>query len=418
MIDRVGIYVRAGDGGNGSVSFRREKYIPFGGPDGGDGGDGGNVIIVADHNLNTLGAFRRKRQFRAEKGENGKGSKMHGRRGKDLEIKVPVGTLVSEDSSEMTLLADLTVGGDYVVVARGGKGGLGNVHYATPSQQAPRIAQIGEQGEERNLLLDLKLLADVGIVGYPNAGKSTLLSVISKAVPKIGNYPFTTLEPILGVVEFGEDGFIAADIPGLIEGAHLGHGLGHEFLRHIERTKVILYLLDGSSENPRNDLENVKKEMFLYNNTLVEKPYLIAVNKIDIPNVEERIPEIRAELAPEQPLFISAIARIGVPELIKKTFELLYITTKSFAERDTAEFKVFYPQPVEERFKVTRTGDTFSVIGSKVERLVAMTDMSTREARLHLKKQLKRLGVVRALEKEGMKIGDLVRFGHKEMEWE
>jgi len=330
FVDQAKIYVKAGDGGRGCVSFRREKYVPRGGPDGGDGGDGGDVILLADPQVHTLYDFHHQVHFRAENGRPGMGKKMKGRDGEDLILRVPVGTVV-KDAETGEILGDLVKPGQTLVVARGGKGGRGNAHFATPVRQAPRFAEPGTPGEERWLILELKLIADVGLVGFPNAGKSTLLSRITAARPKIADYPFTTLEPNLGVVKMEEgDTFIVADIPGLIEGAHRGIGLGHEFLRHIERTRVLLYLLDISKEEEIiKDYEILKKELLLYNPQLLKKEYLIAFNKIDLLSPEEREEKIRAlkELFPDEDIAkiypISAVTGEGIRPLLFALYEIV-----------------------------------------------------------------------------------------------
>lgn len=351
MIDRARIYVKAGDGGNGVVSFRREKFVPFGGPDGGKGGNGGSVYLVGSGSLSTLQGFRYQRSFRAQGGVHGKGKDMVGKRGKDLMVGVPLGTVVrrSEQDGSEVLIADIVKDGERVLVAGGGKGGFGNAHFATSTNQAPRIAEQGEAGEEAWLTLDLKLIADVGIAGYPNAGKSTLLSAVSGARPKIADYPFTTIEPVLGVVDLGYQSFVLADIPGIIEGAHQGVGLGHEFLRHIERTKVLIHLVDGTSATPVQDLKNVELELERYEATLKDKPRIVAVNKIDLVEVRERLPEIRREL---QGItggvhFISAATREGVNELMSRAAELLAQTAAATAkEVESPDLKVFRPRPL------------------------------------------------------------------------
>ncbi|HEY48769.1 MAG TPA: GTPase ObgE [Dehalococcoidia bacterium] len=361
MIDRAEIYVKGGDGGNGVISFRREKYVPFGGPNGGDGGDGGSVYLVGDSSLATLQAFRYKKQFKAKRGAHGKGKDMIGRRGDDLLVTVPLGTLVRrklEDGST-TLVADIVEHGQRVRVAQGGKGGFGNAHFVTPTNQAPRRAEGGKTGEEAWLLLDLKLLADVGIVGYPNAGKSTLLSRVSHARPKIADYPFTTTEPVLGVVVMGYRSFVLADIPGIIEGAHLGHGLGLDFLRHIERTRVLIQLADGCSETLLTDLEKVEEELELYQAGLEDRPRIVAVNKIDLPDVKARVPQLREDLkrlgAPVY--FISAATGEGVEELMKRALELLSRADSAPAkEKVEEEFKVFRPRPLSQRKSAPRGG--------------------------------------------------------------
>ncbi len=348
MIDKVEIWAKAGNGGNGVVSFRREKFVPFGGPDGGDGGDGGSVFLVATRGLSTLSHLRQRRHYRAQKGSHGKGKNRHGRKGDDLTLAVPLGTLVQrkEDHGKV-MLADLTLEGQRVLVAKGGRGGWGNAHFATATNQAPRRAQDGKPGEEWQLMLDLKLLADAGIIGYPNVGKSTLLSSVSKASPRVADYPFTTTEPVLGVVELGYRSFVLAEIPGLIEGAHQGRGLGHDFLRHIERTRVLIHLLDGSAEHPLSDLSKTNEELRLFNPALGEKPQLVAVNKIDLPSVRTRLPELRSMLREVEPpvYFISAATGEGIAELMNKTAELLEQSLPP-AEAEAAEFKVFRPKPV------------------------------------------------------------------------
>ncbi len=349
MIDRVEIYVRGGDGGNGAVSFRREKFVPHGGPDGGDGGDGGSVFLEADGRKSTLSDLRLQRHYRAGRGGHGKGKNQHGRKGEDLVIKVPRGTVVRcKDTGEV--LADLTEEGARVLVARGGRGGWGNAHFATSTNRAPRIAQKGEPGEGRWLVLDLKLIADVGLVGKPNVGKSTLLSRVSAARPKIADYPFTTTEPVLGVVELGYHSFVLADIPGLIEGAHAGRGLGHEFLRHIERTRVLLHLLDGNAADPASDLEEIAQELQLFNPELLKKPQLVVVNKVDLPSVRERLPQLKESLdRQDRPLFfISALTGEGVPELLARVSNLLTQAQEQpeQPEESAKGFKVFRPRPI------------------------------------------------------------------------
>ena len=348
MIDRIEILVKGGNGGNGVVSFRREKYVPFGGPDGGDGGNGGSVFFVAIQGLSTLRHLRYRKRYLAGRGGHGKGKNQHGGRGRDLIVEVPLGTAIYiMENDEQRFLADLTSAGQRVLVAKGGRGGWGNARFATATEQAPRIAQKGEIGAEHHLLLDLKLIADVGIIGEPNVGKSTLLSSVSKSRPKIADYPFTTTEPILGVVESGYHAFVLAEIPGLIEGAHLGRGLGHHFLRHIERTKVLIHLLDGSADNPRSHIEGINRELMLFNPALGQKPQLIAVNKIDLPSVRARIPELKGELeGVGSPLcFISAATGEGLAELMATTMSLLK-RSQPQAQAEETQFKVFRPKPV------------------------------------------------------------------------
>ncbi|MFN3505490.1 MAG: GTPase ObgE [Caldimicrobium sp.] len=335
FVDQAKIYVKGGDGGAGCVSFRREKYVPRGGPDGGDGGDGGDVILIADPNVHTLYDFYHHVHFRAENGRPGQGKKMKGRDGEDLVLKVPVGTVV-KDAETGEILGDLVKPGQRLVVAKGGKGGRGNAHFATPTRQAPRIAEPGSPGEEKWLILELKLIADVGLVGFPNAGKSTLLSRVSSAKPKIADYPFTTLEPNLGVVKLKDgDTFILADIPGLIEGAYSGVGLGHEFLRHIERTRLLLFLLDLSKgEEIVKEFEILRKELGLYNPLLLKKPFLIALNKIDLLPAERRVEACKEYLnlfpkeLQEKIYPISALTGEGLSALLYALYQELIFLRK------------------------------------------------------------------------------------------
>lgn len=332
FVDEVDIHIEAGDGGSGSLSFRREKFVPKGGPDGGNGGAGGSVYLVADPHRNTLVHFRFNPDYKAQRGGNGAGALRTGRGGRDLDIPVPVGTLVYKidpETGEKVQAADLTVVGQRVCLAKGGRGGLGNAHFATSTNRAPRKVQPGEPGEDFDLHLKLKLLADVGLVGYPNAGKSTLISVISAAKPKIAAYPFTTLTPNLGVVALsGDRDFVVADVPGLIEGAHEGHGLGHQFLRHIERTKVIIHLVDVSSASGRDaveDFDTIRQELKLYNPELLKKPHLVAANKIDAVDDPKRVTalEKRAKKLKLDFFQISAAAGTGVKELVEAAWPII-----------------------------------------------------------------------------------------------
>ncbi len=332
FVDEVDIHIKAGDGGRGSLSFRREKFVPKGGPDGGNGGAGGSVFIVADPHRNTLVHFRFNPDYKAQRGGNGAGALRTGRGGRDLEIPVPVGTLVFKidpETGEKQQAADLTVVGQRVLLAQGGRGGLGNAHFATSTNRAPRKVQPGEPGQEFELHLKLKLLADVGLVGYPNAGKSTLISVVSAAKPKIAAYPFTTLTPNLGVVALsGDRDFVVADVPGLIEGAHEGHGLGHQFLRHIERTKVIVHLVDvsgASGRDPVKDFDTIRRELELYNPELLKKPHLVAANKIDAVDDPKRVTalEKRAKKLKLKFFQISAVAGTGVKDLVEAAWPII-----------------------------------------------------------------------------------------------
>ena len=421
MFDRAEIEVRAGAGGAGVVSFRREKFVPFGGPDGGDGGDGGDVIIKADSSVDSLRIFNRKRFYRAVGGKGGKGKRKHGKKGENLILAVPVGTVVSYKTQigSDALIADLEQPGQQAMVAKGGKGGLGNTHFASSTHQAPEIAQRGEPGEENSIILEMRLIADVGIVGYPNVGKSTLLTAASAAKPKVASYPFTTREPILGVVEVGQRSFVLAEIPGLIDGAHLGRGLGHDFLRHIVRTKILIHLIDGSSASPVENMIQVNAELSLFDSALAQKPQLIVVNKIDLPQVQARLAEIKDAFsgAGTTPLFASAATGEGVAGLMAETMKVLQSVTVERGGSEKIPTKVFRPQPKGIGSRVHKEGDTFVVVAPELERIVARTDVTSPGVRWQLKRQLVRLGVSKALEKAGIKPGDRVRCGDLEWDW-
>lgn len=416
--DTAKIFVRGGDGGNGCLSFRREKYVPRGGPDGGDGGQGGDVILLADGGLRTLADFHYRAHFKAERGEHGRGGNKHGARAADLIVRVPAGTVV-KDAASGQVLADLAASGQQVVVARGGRGGRGNARFLSNTNRAPRLAEKGEPGEERWLLLELKLLADVGLVGYPNAGKSTLLARSTAARPKIADYPFTTLEPNLGVVELEDGSFVLADIPGLIEGAHAGAGLGHEFLRHIERTRLLVHVLDAAGtagRDPVADYHQINSELSLYRAELAELPQVVAANKVDLPEAATNLPRIEAAAAADgrQVFPLSAASGEGVRELlyhIKRTLAAL-----PPREVATPETTVFRPQP-EEGFHLEREDGIFIIKGRAVERLVAMTDFSQEQAVERLQRSLERMGVEQALAQAGAQDGDVVRIGKHELEY-
>jgi len=416
FFDEAKIYVKGGDGGNGCVSFRREKYVPFGGPNGGDGGKGGDVYLVVNPHLNTLVAFKRQRHFKAQRGGHGRGKNQTGRSGQDLVIEVPPGTVV-RDAKTGEFIADLTEPGQKVLVARGGRGGRGNAAFATPTNQAPRIAERGEPGQERWLHLELKLIADVGIVGVPNAGKSTLLAAVSAARPKIADYPFTTLEPNLGVVALDEaTSFVMADIPGLIEGASRGAGLGHTFLRHIERTRLIVHLLDGASPNPLRDYETINEELALFDEKLAAKPQLVVLNKIDLPQAQAIWPAVKEAIeARGKPILsISALTGQGVREMLGRVAEML----KALPRKEIAlpEAKVLRPRE-EEAFTIVREDGAWRVRGAKVERLAAMTNWDLDEAVQRFHRIITRMGVTMALREAGVQIGDTVRIGKVELEW-
>ncbi|MCX7680715.1 MAG: GTPase ObgE [Anaerolineae bacterium] len=417
--DEALIYVKAGDGGDGCVAFRREKYVPYGGPAGGDGGKGGDVVLYVDPKLNTLYRFSKQHHFRAARGEHGSGQNRHGASGADLRIPVPPGTMVY-DADTGALLGDLTLPGQELIVARGGRGGRGNARFATPSNQAPRIAEHGERGEERNLRLELKLLADVGIIGLPNAGKSTLLAAVTAARPKIAPYPFTTTEPNLGVVVLNpETEFVLADIPGLIEGAAEGKGLGHEFLRHIERTRVLIHLLDGLSPDPLEDLATVNHELKAFGQGLMDKPQLVVLNKMDLPQVRERWPTLKARLDAHghQALAISALTREGTQELLHRVAHMLAEAPKE--EHTVArQIPIFRLGEDEKAFTIQREGEGWRVRGTRVERLATMTVWNLEEAVRRFLNTLERMGVTEALRQAGVQPGDTIYIGDRELIWE
>ena len=418
MIDRAEISAYAGDGGNGCVSFRREKYVPRGGPNGGDGGDGGNVTIRADRSQNTLLGVARKRTYRAGNGTNGQGSDKHGRRGKSVRIDVPEGTEVWQVSSDgkQEKLADLVKQGEGVVVASGGKGGWGNARFATSTNRAPRIAQSGQRGGESRLVLELKLLADVGIIGLPNAGKSTLLRALSAARPKVADYPFTTLEPVLGVVELGWKQFVVADIPGLIEGAHEGAGLGLEFLRHIERTDVILHLVDGGSDDPVRDYRLINEELSEYGVGLQDEPQVVAVNKIDIEEVRERTEEIRGkfEATGVEVSFISGASGEGVSEVMAELGRT--VEESRTVEPVTEECEEAPTIRVRQRIEVTKESRGYRVDGERVVAFAEMMPLGVDEGVEELWRRFGRWGVTNALRRAGARPGDAVRVGSAELE--
>jgi len=420
LFDRVEITVRAGNGGDGAVSFRREKYIPFGGPDGGDGGDGGNVVIMADPAVTSLGVFRHKGVYKAGNGENGRGKKQHGKNGDDLVLRVPVGTVaLDKNKVEEALIADCEQAGQREVIASGGKGGLGNIHYVSSTNQAPRIAQKGEAGEELSLTLELRLIADAGIIGYPNAGKSTLLAAASAAKPKIASYPFTTLEPVLGVIGDDRQRFVMAEIPGLIDGAHLGKGLGHDFLRHIMRTKILVHLIDGTSGSPVEDMVRVNTELSLFDETLARKQQIVVVNKIDLPEVQAKLTGLRTDFksAGIRVHFISAVTGEGVPELMAEALKVLnQVAAGAKAERKVTR-AVFRPQPRGSGISVQKKEGVFILGTPELERIVARVDVADPEVQQQLQRQMDRLGVRKALEKAGIKPGDKVSCGDYEWEW-
>jgi GTP-binding protein len=406
------------------VAFRREKYVAAGGPAGGDGGRGGNVVFVVDEGLRTLVDFRYKRHFKAARGENGRTKGQHGAGAEDLVVRVPPGTTVIDDDTQQ-VIADLVVNGQRAVIARGGRGGRGNIRFATPANPAPEIAENGEPGQERYVRLELKVLADVGLVGFPSVGKSTLLSVVSAARPKIAEYHFTTITPNLGVVDVDEErSFVMADLPGLIEGAHEGVGLGHQFLRHVERTRVIIHVIDmagSEGRDPYDDYVQINEELKLYNKKLEERPQVVAANKMDIPGAEENLAEFRKKVGEDVPVFpISAATKQGVRELLYKVAEMLEEIPDVPLVEDVAdeETTVLYKaEPEEDAFTVRRENETFVVEGEKLEKLVKMTNLNSHDSIQRFARIMRSMGVDDALRKKGAENGDIVRIGKFEFEF-
>lgn len=425
FVDHVKIYIKGGDGGDGMVAFRREKYVPMGGPAGGDGGNGGNVVFEVDEGLRTLMDFRYKRHFKATRGEHGMSKGMHGKKAEDLVVKVPPGTVVMDEETEV-VIADLVEHGQRAVIARGGRGGRGNCRFATPANPAPELAEKGEPGQEFNVVLELKVLADVGLVGFPSVGKSTLLSVISAAKPKIGAYHFTTIVPNLGMVET-EDGrsFAMADLPGLIEGAHEGVGLGHQFLRHIERTRVIVHMIDMSGmegRDPYEDYVTINNELEQYNLRLTERPQIIVANKMDMPDAEENLKQFREKVGASIKVFpVSAVSRQGLKELLFEVADLLEVTPE-FTLHDVVEESdatvMYKHENTSEDFDITRDDDgAFVLSGYTIERLFKMTDFSREDGVRRFARQLRSLGVDEALRERGAEHGDTVRLLEFEFEF-
>jgi GTP-binding protein len=420
FIDQVVIQVASGKGGDGVVHFRREKYVPFGGPDGGDGGRGGDVILQVNPKLNTLAAFQHQRQFKAADGRNGGGKNQTGRSGADLIIQVPPGTVVFDEDTG-NVLGDLVGEGQQLIVCKGGRGGRGNARFATARDQAPRQAEKGEPGQARSLRLELRLIADVGIVGVPNAGKSTLLARITNARPKIAPYPFTTLVPNLGVAYLDDEAtLILADIPGLIEGAHLGVGLGHEFLRHIQRTRVLIHLLDGLADDPLLDYAQINSELALFDPDLARKPQVVAFNKIDLPEVESRWEEIKTRLKQQgadvfaDPLPISALTGSNVRQLILTTARLL---AELPPPSKAAAVPVYRFESDPRQFSVKKLPDGWRVVGEAIERAAAMTYWEYEQSVRRFQRILGSLGVEAALREAGIQEGDTVYIGDYELEW-
>lgn len=428
FVDKAKIYVKAGDGGDGVVAFRREKYVPNGGPAGGDGGRGGDVIFRVDEGLRTLMDFRYQRHFKAKRGEKGRNKNQYGANAEHLVVRIPPGTLIIDDDSQ-EVLADLTRDGQEVVVARGGRGGRGNVKLATQNNTAPELAENGEEGKERYIVLELKVMADVGLVGFPSVGKSTLLSVVSAATPKIGAYHFTTITPNLGVVGIDEGrSFVMADLPGLIEGAHEGVGLGHEFLRHVERTRVIIHVVDMSGSegrDPFDDWLKINEEIKLYNAELEKRPQIVAANKMDMPDSEENLrifKEKVAEINPDLEIMpISSLTREGVQALMYRAVDVLDAIPNVPAIEETAdqsERKVYRAEEVKEQgFTIRRENEMYVVESVQIERMMKRMQLTTHDAILKLARTLRHMGVDEELRKRGAKDGTIVRIADFEFEF-
>lgn len=419
FIDEAKIHVRAGNGGNGMVSFHTAKYVPNGGPDGGDGGRGGSVIFIAESGMNTLQDFRYKRRYIAEDGEKGGRRQQYGHSGKDMRIMVPVGTVVRDQESGR-ILADLTEHGQEYVIAHGGRGGKGNIHFANSIRQAPNFARAGEPGETYDLSIELKLLADVGLIGFPNVGKSTLLSVISAARPKIADYPFTTVEPNLGVVAVDDYSFVVADIPGLIEGASEGLGLGHDFLRHVERTRLLIHVVDASGaegRDPLADFDQINQELAAFNPQLAARPQIVALNKIDDTKPEE-LERIRTNLTGREFLVFPICAPIGegVSDLMKKTAELVRTLPVTLLTEPVSDETV-YRFEEEALFNIERDGKIFVITGNWIAGLVNSTNFDDSESLQYFQRLLRKKGVIAALEKAGVVEGDQIRLHDADFEF-
>ncbi len=426
FVDQVEIYVKAGNGGHGAVAFRREKYIPAGGPAGGDGGKGGDVIFKVDPGIRTLMDFRYKKKHIAQNGENGGNKKMSGEKGENLIVKVPPGTIV-RDKETNKIIADLTKPGEEEIIARGGKGGRGNQHFATSTRQAPRFAEGGVPGQERRLILELKLLADVGLLGFPNVGKSTLLAAVTKAKPKIADYHFTTLIPNLGVVEWKDgNSFVMADIPGIIEGAHEGAGLGHQFLRHVERTKLLIHVLDVSGMEGRNPIEDFKiinKELVNYNEKLAQRRQIVALNKIDLVLEEEQINAVKKQLKEMgyEVYTISAATKKGIEPLMDRVIELLEEIgeiSSIFEEEEEEVVEDIYTLEEEEKgFTIRKENNQYIVEGPDLKRLIYSVNFEDLDSVRYFQKVLRNKGIIDELEDRGIEDGDIVKILDIEFEY-
>ncbi|AIQ48950.1 GTPase ObgE [Paenibacillus sp. FSL R7-0273] len=428
FVDKAKIYVKGGDGGDGLVAFRREKYVPEGGPAGGDGGRGGDVIFRVDEGLRTLMDFRYQRHFKADRGIKGRNKSQHGANAEHMIVRIPPGTVLIDDDTQ-EIIADMTRHGQQVVVARGGRGGRGNVRFATAANSAPELAENGEEGQERYIVMELKVMADVGLVGFPSVGKSTLLSVVSAAQPKIGAYHFTTITPNLGVVAAGDGrSFVMADLPGLIEGASEGVGLGHEFLRHVERTRIIIHVVDMSGSEGRDPFEDwvlINDELKQYNANLLDRPQVVAANKMDMPESEENLISFRERIAEVRPdleiMPISSLTRQGIQELLYRAADLLdSIPVAPVVEEvaETVERKVYKLEAeADDSFTITRDNEAFVVTSPRIEKMLKRMQLSTHDAILKLARTLRHMGVDAELRKRGAVEGTIVRIGDFEFEF-
>ncbi len=415
FLDRARISVRGGDGGRGVIAFRREAHVPRGGPDGGDGGRGGDVVLRADPQLASLGDFRVKRVFAAESGGAGAGSNRSGKAGGDLVVRVPVGTTV-RDAASGAEVVDLVAAGAEIVAAKGGRGGRGNARFVSSTRRAPRIAEDGQPGERRELDLELRLIADVGLAGLPNAGKSSLLAALTRARPKIAAYPFTTLTPNLGVARLEERELVIADIPGLIEGASTGAGLGEDFLRHIERTRLVVHVVDAARPDPLADIATIDRELAAYGRGLDARQEIVALNKIDLAEARERVPELVETLRARgrEALAVSAATGEGVDRLAKQLFTL--VGPRPAAEAAARERRIVFAGSARD-VRVEREDGAFRVRGDRIERLAAGIDWASGDASAYFHRLLQRSGVERRLRELGVKEGDTVRIGRLELEW-
>jgi GTP-binding protein len=428
FLDKAKIYVKGGDGGDGIVSFRRELYVPMGGPAGGDGGHGGDVIFRVDEGLRTLIDFRYQKHFKAQRGEKGRNKSQNGANADDMIVRVPPGTVVINDDTQ-EIIADLVRHEQEVVVAKGGRGGRGNIRFATANNTAPEIAENGEEGQERWIVLELKVMADVGLVGFPSVGKSTLLSVVSAAQPKIGAYHFTTITPNLGVVDVGDGrSFVMADLPGLIEGAHEGVGLGHEFLRHVERTRVILHVVDMAGtegRDPYDDWLKINEELRLYNDKLAERPQIVVANKMDMPDADEYLAMFKERLAEdgrEVEIFpISAVTKKGIQEVLYRAADVLATIPEAPLVEEVAEVserKIYKLDKDEDReFTIRRESNTFIIESPGIEKMIKRMNLGSYEAVMRLARVMRKLGVDNALRKKGAEDGHMVRIGVYEFEF-